>query len=120
MNARASLGEACDLERQNKAHGVIGQQRSGARSVREHEIDLQLGEVLARDFRLRQFSESGVDPVSRFARGDDPFYGFDRGLEFRDACRIERNWRSFARDAAQDCEPERNMANGNGTHCAHH
>ena len=46
---------------------------SDARSVRQDDVALKLGEVMCDcDAHARQFAEAGVDSVDRFATGENP------------------------------------------------
>jgi len=106
MHARASPGEAGDLQHEDQAHSLVAEQRAGARRVGQHEVGLELGKVRVRDLRLCELAEPGIDPVGRFSGRDYPFDRSDSSLQLRHAGRVERNRRAVARNAPQRRERE--------------
>src|SRR5258706_14174657 len=60
-NAGIAARQALDLERERHAHGRVVQQWPGAGGVRQHDVPLQLLELVIGDPCLRQPSETGVD-----------------------------------------------------------
>jgi hypothetical protein len=73
MAARQAHG----LDRQDQAHRVFGQVGAGADTVRQHQVALQLGQLVVRDAALRQLAKAGVDAVDHGVGVDDVLH---RGL----------------------------------------
>ena len=95
-----AAGEAGDLEHQDQADHVIGQGRTHARAVRQHEIPLQRFELIFRDVRLCEFAEAGVDAVRRLAGGDDALHRRRCTGDGSGARRVERDaYRAARHDA---------------------
>src|SRR5262249_27441547 len=65
--------EARDLERDHKTHDFIGEKLADARGMGEHEIALQMLQLVVRDARLRELSETGVDSIQHTPRGKRVF-----------------------------------------------
>ncbi|MNY07319.1 hypothetical protein D3C86_1401190 [compost metagenome] len=74
-HARMTAREADGLHRQDQAHGVRREVRAGAHAVGEHEVALQLGQLVMRNARLGQLAEAGVDAVDHGVGVDDVLHG---------------------------------------------
>ncbi|MNT48372.1 hypothetical protein D3C72_1851510 [compost metagenome] len=97
MAARQAHG----LGREDHAHHRRGQRLARAHAVREHEVALQLGQVVVADARAGELAETGVDAVDHLVVLDDVAH---RGLGLGHAVlhrRVERKVHAAGLDASQ-------------------
>ncbi len=74
-HARMAARQADRLGRQDQAHRIGGQIAAGTDAVRQHQVALQLGQLVVRDARVRQLAEAGVDAVDDRVGVDDLLHG---------------------------------------------
>ena len=100
-HARETAREARGLQHHDQPHGRVGERRADAGRVRAHEVELQRGELVVGDARLRQLAEAGVDAVERFAGGESRAHGGKRRFDRSPPAFGERDGVGAARDAPE-------------------
>jgi hypothetical protein len=103
-HARVPARQAHGLGREDHAHHRRGQRLARAHAVREHEVALQLGQVVVADARARELAEAGVDAVDHLVVLDDVAhrrFGARHAIQHR---RIERQLHAAGLDASQHRE----------------
>jgi hypothetical protein len=74
-HARVAARQAHGLGREHHAHHRRGQRLARAHAVRQHEVALQLGQVVVADARARKLAEAGVDAVDHLVVLHDVAHG---------------------------------------------
>src|SRR5829696_7841226 len=95
-----ALAEIGDLERHRQAHDRRRQRLADPGGVRQHELALQLREILVRDAHRGELSEAGVDAVDRRVLRQDRVDRRGPGLDRGAAALVEQDGR-----AEIDCAP---------------
>jgi hypothetical protein len=70
-HARCAARQARKLQRHHQPHIREAHRRADAGRMREHDVALELAQLVRRDAHAREFSEAGIDAVDRFALRDD-------------------------------------------------
>ena len=61
--ARIAIAERLNLEHEHDAHNFVGQSVAHTASMRHHQVDLQLRQLVAAHFHVAQRPESGSHPI---------------------------------------------------------
>ena len=80
-NARETAAETEQLEQDHQSDDVARERFSEPARMRQDQVALEFGQPVARDSRVGEKPEAGVDPVDGLAARDDPLDRGGRGVD---------------------------------------
>ena len=96
--------QAHDFRREHQTDNCRREGFTGADAVRQHQIALQLGQLVAADARAHQLAKTGVDPVDHLVVVDDVLHGGLRGPHALGRRSIQRERHAAGMDASEQRE----------------
>src|SRR5690606_10810744 len=90
-HSRGALREAGELQGDHQARDALGDWRSNSGAMRQHDVSLERSEIGISNANVRQFSESGVDPVNRPSGPHNSFYRSCALGDASTACAVQRH-----------------------------